>query len=184
MHRCARRRAQRRYFAAANSQKTGVVQAGARISGRKVRAGRILASREKGGKHQYDALPSRARRGVARDRQVASLLTRRGNVVEVSGPNAIVSANSPYRISCNTMLGIDVKFGCGDDAVTVPIVGVSMRASPFFSGIDLHVPTDHAPDLPVDVESIAANRLMPTLCRRVSDRVQSIMSGPLRSTTQ
>jgi hypothetical protein len=68
-----------------------------------------------------------------------------------------ISINMPYKITC--LDGALIDFGVGNDPLEVliyPWLGV--------------------PALGVDKTSIAAKRLHEALCRKVSDRVQAIMS--------
>ena len=104
------------------------------------------------------------------DRRIAATMQREGRVIHVVGmldrilsKTTIVSANSPYAISCDP-LGAGIQFGYGDDAIKVSVFGVLAEIS-----------AEKAPALGVNPRSIAAVQLREHLCRRISARVQAIM---------
>jgi hypothetical protein len=109
------------------------------------------------------------------DRRIAATMRRQGSAVQVVGlldrlqnRTTIISISTPYQISCGSRLGTDVKFGSGDDSITIPIVGDLVRLTDRSA--------EYAPQLGVHPRSIAATKLYETLCREISDRVQAIMA--------
>lgn len=107
------------------------------------------------------------------DRRVASAVQRRGNNVQVAalgdhilGRTNFVSRDTPYSVSCGSVIGAIVWFGAGNDQIMVPIYGPSL----------VEPGADEVPALGVDSRSIAATRLSEALCERISVRMQEIMA--------
>lgn len=107
------------------------------------------------------------------DRRLVAAIRRHGDVLLVASQGddilhatTFVSLNMPFQISCSWPLGADVKFGQGDDAVEVPIYGVMLML--LSSGAETE------PQLGVDQESIAAQKLSENLCTRISVYMQKI----------
>ena len=106
------------------------------------------------------------------DRRVAATMHRIGTNVRVTGmleeltsQTTIVSANSPYQISCDR-IGGSVTFGYGEDATSVSIFGLLLSPS-----------AEKPPALGVHPDSIAAKILREKLCLRLSERVQAVMAA-------
>lgn len=121
------------------------------------------------------------------DRRIAATLHRSGSVVQLTGgvndimgKTAYVSVNSPYEVSCFAGQG-SLTFGYGhasvfcpngdepeiDNDFTVAVYGYVTNADPS---------AEKSPPLEVSKLSAAARNLDKTLCKRIAERVQEIMT--------
>ena len=105
------------------------------------------------------------------DRRFSALLHREGAVIHITsifgdvlGGHRFVSANTPYIISCDPLLGGSIRFGYGENAIEVYLYGL------------LAWGTHHHPPLGVHRQSIAAKRLYEDLCARITERVKKMMA--------
>ena len=107
------------------------------------------------------------------DRRVADSIQTRSGSLLIKGMSdsamrqaTIVSRNTPYRLTCSTILGSSVEFGYGESAVIVPIYG-AMLFGPA---------TEKPPELGVIRSSVAATELSRFLCDHISARLDVLLS--------
>jgi hypothetical protein len=113
------------------------------------------------------------------DGRISESMKRRGGLLEItpfgngaSADRITVSLNWPYKITCLADAGALVEFGAGDDAVIVPIFSFGAETG------------DKTATVGVNPQNAAASDLGEALCRRVSDRIEALMSPELRPPTQ
>jgi len=106
------------------------------------------------------------------DRRVTAAITRSGDMLVVQHSfgafrirTGIVSINDPYAVECNAFIGINVTFGSGHSAMSVPVFGLfsNRKAEP-------------EPELGVDGMSVAAKELKSRLCTRVAAHMRKVTS--------
>jgi hypothetical protein len=81
---------------------------------------------------------------------------RRGSFTETTS----ISRNTPFKVSCDPVLGGRVDFGYGENSVSVPIYGYLQEND-----------AESAPPLQVSKWSEAAAGLSQTLCERISESI-------------
>lgn len=105
------------------------------------------------------------------DRRFTDAIQPQGDLLKVVGmgdkitrQTTVVSRGTPYRITCNPVIGVSVNFATGGDGTQVPIYGL----------MDLEPAGRHEPALGVSPNSVAAAHLGETLCARVTAHMQAL----------
>ena len=105
-------------------------------------------------------------RAIQRNGETLKLTNRLDQVLRKI---TFISLNSPYSITCDPVLGIDVDFTAS---------GVGTISIPFYVTTNTKLNKETPPSLSVDVLSVAAARRTASLCERVSEQMQEIV-GPV-----